>query len=63
MGIRGSTLDDIKEVYSHSQGIKQSMEFLKGYKQWKLVPYKSTAKCAELVKDKTGQNFGCNREY
>jgi len=52
MGIRGSTLDDIKEVYSHSQGLKQSMEFLKGYKQWKLVPYQSTAKCAELVKDR-----------
>ncbi|MGH4050249.1 MAG: prephenate dehydratase [Clostridium sp.] len=51
MGIRGSTLDDIKEVYSHSQGLKQSMEFLKGYKHWKLVPYQSTAKCAELVKN------------
>jgi len=52
MGIRGSTLDDIKEVYSHPQGLKQSMEFLKGYKQWKLVPYQSTAKSAELVKNK-----------
>jgi len=51
MGIRGSTLDGIKEVYSHPQGLEQSMEFLKGYKQWKLVPYKSTAKSAELVKD------------
>ena len=52
MGVRGSTLDDIKEVYSHSQGIKQSMEFLKGYKHWKLVPYQSTAKSAELVRNK-----------
>ncbi|MBU3111175.1 prephenate dehydratase [Clostridium lacusfryxellense] len=52
MGIRGSTLDDIKEVYSHSQGLKQSMEFLKGYKEWKLTPYQSTAECAELVKDR-----------
>ena len=52
MGIRGSTLDDIKEVYSHSQGLKQSMDFLKGYKQWKLIPYQSTAKCAALVKEK-----------
>jgi len=61
MGIRGSTLDDIKEVYSHSQGIKQSMEFLKGYKHWKLVPYQSTAKSAQLVKnsqDKTMAAIG-----
>ena len=64
MGIRGSTLDDIKEVYSHSQGIKQSMEFLKGYKQWKLVPYQSTAKSAELVKnrqDKTMAAIGSTK--
>ncbi|MBZ9607681.1 prephenate dehydratase [Clostridium estertheticum] len=52
MGIRGSTLDDIKEVYSHPQGLEQSMEFLKGYKQWRLVPYNSTAKSAQLVKDR-----------
>lgn len=52
MGIRGSILDDIKEVYSHPQGLEQSMEFLKGYKQWKLVPYNSTAKSAQLVKDR-----------
>lgn len=52
MGIKGSTLDEIKEVYSHSQGLEQSMEFLKGYKHWKLVPFKSTAKSAELVKQR-----------
>lgn len=52
MGIKGSTLDNIKEVYSHQQGLEQSMEFLKGYMQWKLVPYKSTAQSAELVKDR-----------
>jgi chorismate mutase/prephenate dehydratase len=56
MGIKGSTLDGIKEVYSHPQGLEQSMEFLKGYKNWKLVPFNSTSKSAELVcgkQDKT----------
>ncbi len=56
MGVKGAKLNDIKEVYSHPQGLEQSREFLKGYKHWKLVPYQSTAKCAELVKlkgDKT----------
>lgn len=57
MGIKGSTLDNIKEVYSHPQGIEQSMEFLKGYKQWKLVPYKSTATSAELVKDRNDKTI------
>ncbi|MBU3161194.1 prephenate dehydratase [Clostridium frigoris] len=57
MGIKGSTLDKIKDVYSHPQGLEQSMEFLKGYPQWNLVPYKSTAKSAELVKDKNDKTL------
>ncbi|MBU3182241.1 prephenate dehydratase [Clostridium psychrophilum] len=57
MGIKGSTLDNIKEVYSHPQGLEQSMEFLKGYKSWKLIPYKSTAKSAELVKDRNDKTL------
>ena len=52
IGIKGSTLDGIKEVYSHSQGLEQSMEFLKGYKHWKLVSFNSTAKSAQLVKER-----------
>ncbi|MBU3191489.1 chorismate mutase [Clostridium bowmanii] len=42
----------IKEVYSHPQGLEQSMEYLKGYKHWKLIPFNSTAKSAELVKER-----------
>ena len=57
MGIKGSKLDDIKEVYTHPQGLEQSMEFLKGYKQWKLLPYKSTSKSAELVKNKNDKTL------
>jgi len=57
MGIKGSTLGEIKEVYSHSQGLQQSMEFLKGYKHWKLVPFNSTAKSAELVKERQDKTF------
>ncbi len=56
MGIKGSTIDEIKEVYSHPQGLEQSREFLKGYKNWKLIPFNSTSKSAQLVnqsQDKT----------
>lgn len=64
MGIRGATLENIKEVYSHPQGLAQSKEFLNSNKRWKLVPYQSTAKCAELVKesqDKTLAAIGSTR--
>lgn len=50
MGIRGTKLEDIKEVYSHAQGIEQSSEFLKQY-NWKLIPFHNTATSAKFVKD------------
>lgn len=51
VGIKGTTLQDIKEVYSHQQGINQSIEFLREYPQWKLIPFNNTAASAKLVKD------------
>jgi len=51
----GTRLTDIKEVYSHHQGLEQSIRFLKQY-PWKLIEYKSTADSAKLIqelKDKT----------
>ncbi|MCC0671253.1 prephenate dehydratase [Clostridioides sp. ES-S-0145-01] len=56
IGIKGTNLEDIKEIYSHPQGIGQSSEFLKQNSQWKLIPFNNTATSAELVKrlqDKT----------
>lgn len=50
MGIKGTKLEDIKEVYSHAQGIEQSSEFLKQY-DWKLIPFHNTATSAKFVKD------------
>jgi chorismate mutase/prephenate dehydratase len=49
MGIPGTRLDDIVEVYSHSQAFSQCSEFLKQHDSWKLIPYYNTAKSAELV--------------
>ncbi|NJI81532.1 prephenate dehydratase [Clostridioides difficile] len=56
IGIKGTKLEDIKEIYSHPQGIGQSSEFLKQNSNWKLIPFNNTATSAELVKrlqDKT----------
>ena len=51
IGVRGTTLDSIKEVYSHPQGFEQSTEFLRDYKRWNLIPYHNTAISAKLVSD------------
>jgi chorismate mutase/prephenate dehydratase len=51
----GTKLTDIKEVYSHHQGLEQSIKYLKQY-PWELIEYKSTADSARLVQklqDKT----------
>ena len=51
VGIKGATVDDIKEVYSHPQGFEQSKEFLSNYSNLKLIPFHNTAISAKLVSD------------
>ena len=51
IGVKGTTLDDIKEVYSHPQPFAQSTEFLKCHPEWKLIPFHSTSVSAKLVSD------------
>ena len=56
IGIKDTKLEDIKEIYSHPQGIGQCSEFLKQNSTWKLIPFNNTATSAELVRklqDKT----------
>ncbi|WP_129598639.1 prephenate dehydratase [Anaerophilus nitritogenes] len=51
LGIQGTTIEDIKEVYSHPQAFHQSSEFFKKHNDWKLIPYHNTAVSAKLIKD------------
>ena len=51
VGIEGTKIEEIKEVYSHEQPFQQSTEFLKNYPEWKLIPFHSTSVSAKLVKD------------
>lgn len=56
LGLKDAKLTDIREVYSHSQGLEQSSEFLKSNKNLTPMPYRNTAESAKLVselKDKT----------
>lgn len=51
IGISGTTLLDIKEVYSHTQGFEQSSLFLSSHNDWRLIPYHNTAMSAKYVKE------------
>ncbi|MDE6472058.1 MAG: prephenate dehydratase [Clostridia bacterium] len=55
LGVAGTKLEDVKEVYSHPQAITQCDNYLSGGK-WTIIPYKSTASSAKFVaeqKDKS----------
>ncbi len=45
----GSTLNDIREVYSHEQAISQCSSFLAGLNGVKIIPVENTAVAAEMV--------------
>ncbi|EES49803.1 prephenate dehydratase [Clostridium botulinum] len=64
IGVEGSNLNEIKEIYSHAQGFEQSSDFLKKYNEWKLIPFHSTASSAKLIKeldDKSKAAIGSKR--
>lgn len=48
LGVPGSSLSDIKQVYSHPQALSQCREFLEPYR-FEQVPYLNTALAAEYV--------------
>ncbi len=55
LGVTGTKLEDIREVYSHPQAITQCDNYLSGSK-WTIIPYKSTASSSKFVaeqKDKS----------
>ncbi|OHD11386.1 MAG: hypothetical protein A2Z96_03265 [Spirochaetes bacterium GWB1_48_6] len=43
IGLPGATLQDIKKVYSHPQGLAQSAAFLDQHPEWERVPFYDTA--------------------
>jgi len=57
LGIKGTKLEDIAEVYSHPQAFEQSATFFKNYPQLKLIPYYNTATSAKLVSEKNTNNI------
>jgi chorismate mutase/prephenate dehydratase len=49
LGVKGSSIDLLEEIYSHPQALEQSKEFLKKYPHIKLIPYKNTAISAKYI--------------
>ncbi|MBO7173734.1 MAG: prephenate dehydratase, partial [Burkholderiaceae bacterium] len=52
LGLPEASLGDIRQVYSHPQGLKQSQQFLKQHPEIEPIPYYSTSKSAEMVASK-----------
>jgi chorismate mutase/prephenate dehydratase len=57
LGVKGSKLEDIEEVYSHIQGFKQSQKFLLG-RNYKEIPYYNTAISARYIKEQNDKTKG-----
>jgi len=49
IGLKGAKLSEIRTVYSHPQGFKQSKEFFKDYPNIRQVPFFSTSRSAEEI--------------
>ncbi len=59
LGIKGASIPDIKEVYSHTQGFLQCQKYLDRHKDWRLIPYFNTAKSAEYVSMENDSSKAC----
>ncbi|KOA18874.1 P-protein [Clostridium homopropionicum DSM 5847] len=55
IGLKGTKLEDIKEVYSHPQGLQQCREFLRSHPNWECIPYRNTAASAEMIKNENNK--------
>ena len=56
LGLPGASMEDIRKVYSHPQGLAQCSRFLEGHPQWETVKEINTAGAAKKVQaeqDKT----------
>ncbi|NCB91528.1 MAG: prephenate dehydratase [Clostridia bacterium] len=51
MGLKNSSLEDIKTVYSHPQALAQCQKFLDGHPEWKSEEFLNTAMAAKKIKD------------
>lgn len=58
LGLPDAKVEDIQTVYSHPQAIAQCRPYLKEHADWKVVPFFSTSKSAEKVKEEGDKTQG-----
>ncbi len=58
LGIRGSCVKDIKQVYSHPQGYEQSEVFFRNHPNINFLPYKNTAESAQYIRKLNDKTIG-----
>jgi len=51
IGLPDTSFFDIKEVYSHIQGLEQCSNYLSRFPDWQLIPFHNTAVSVKLVKE------------
>lgn len=49
MGVPGASIEDIRRVYSHPQGFRQSRDFFRRHPRMECIPHFSTAQSADFV--------------
>lgn len=49
MGIPGTRTEELKEIYSHPQGLAQSRNYLEKHPEWKQIAVLNTAVAAQMV--------------
>ena len=59
LGVKGSTVSEIKEVYSHLQGFMQSKDYFQCHDEWQLIPYQNTAKSALYISRENLKSKAC----
>lgn len=59
LGMEGAEIADIREVYSHQQGLIQCGRYLSEHPEWKQVPYFDTAGSAEYVAKEGSREKAC----
>lgn len=51
MALPGASLEGLKEVYSHPQGLEQTRDFFKLHPHIELIPFFNTARSAQMVSE------------
>lgn len=57
-GVKGATIEDIKEVYSHPQALMQSNKFIEKH-GWETVHLTNTATSAKYISEKNDKSRAC----